>query len=84
MWARIKGNFGRTHNKQTKLDDVKNRLDEEFQKLNSHQGRDFVHSIFKHTNEVGDEFWKEVELQEAEEELEEEEEDEVQKEVSNF
>lgn len=45
LWARIKGAVSRQYTKSTTLEDVSNRLNHQFQLLDSEEGKDGIYSI---------------------------------------
>ena len=51
IWAHIKGNIARKYSLETNLTAVKQRLDEEFEKLNSSEGGLLVQRIMSHVDD---------------------------------
>ena len=70
LWARIKGAVGRQYNKYTTLRDVSERLNTQFQVLDTEEGRSAVQAIINHVDTVIEKFQAEIAAEEEAERTE--------------
>ncbi|GBG27954.1 Hypothetical Protein FCC1311_041772, partial [Hondaea fermentalgiana] len=65
VWAYVKGNIARQYTKNTTLEDVKQRLDAEFIKLEQPSGRDLVKRIIVSRDRVVEDFRRESSIEDG-------------------
>jgi transposase len=81
VWARVKGNTGRQYNSETKLTDVRDRLIEEFDRLDTDEGIKYINKVIEKTFRLSKKLWDELHAEEEQEEaVEAQQEDDPEKE----